>query len=295
MSEGVNEAFPDPRTLMRKYGLGAKKSWGQNFLISERAYRAIVDAAVRGGDDWVIEFGAGLGTLTMRLAERVPDGKVLAVERDREMAEVLRGELGHLDNVEIIEGNALTYDIAMVGRWYGERVSVCGNLPYNIASQIIMHIIDAREHVARATVMIQREMADRLVAVPGTKAYGALGVLVGTFADVSTVIHVPASGFVPAPKVSSTVVRLDLLSDEHMRVQVSDFAHYADVVHGAFGQRRKKLRNALGARWPMDVVDAGLSDADIDGGRRGETLDRVEFARLADHLPKRPREHARTP
>ncbi|WP_428268431.1 16S rRNA (adenine(1518)-N(6)/adenine(1519)-N(6))-dimethyltransferase RsmA [Haliangium sp.] len=287
MSDARNP-FPDPRTLLRRYGLDAKKSWGQNFLSSERAYRAIVDATVAGADDWVVELGAGLGTLTMRLAERVPEGKVVAVERDRDMAQVLRGELGHLDNVELVEANALSYDLAMIARWRGEPVAVCGNLPYHIASQILFRIVAARAHLSRAVVMIQREMADRLVAVPGTKAYGALGVLVTSYAHVRTVVRVGPSAFVPPPRVSSTVVRLDFLPGGAARVDVGDGEHYAQVVHAAFGQRRKTLRNALGARWPSEVVAAALAAVEIDPGRRGETLSLDEFARLSAALPPNP-------
>jgi 16S rRNA (adenine1518-N6/adenine1519-N6)-dimethyltransferase len=282
----MSEPFPDPRTLLRKYALGAKKSWGQNFLIAERAYRAIVDATVSDSADWLVELGAGLGTLTMRLAERVPEGKVLAVERDRDMISVLRGELGHLDNVEIVEGNALTYDLAMVGRWHGGPIAVCGNLPYHIASQILFHVLESREHVQRAVVMLQKEMADRLVAGPGTKAYGALGVMVQTYADVSTVVQVGPGGFVPPPKVSSTVVRLDILAGGASRAPIADPRHYSDVVHAAFGQRRKKLHNALGARFDSAAVDAALQATGIDGNRRGETLSIEEFAALAAALPK---------
>jgi len=282
----MSEPFPDPRTLLRKYALGAKKSWGQNFLIAERAYRAIVDATVSDSADWVVELGAGLGTLTMRLAERVAEGKVLAVERDRDMVSVLRGELAHLDNVEIVEGNALTYDLAMVGRWHGAPIAVCGNLPYHIASQILFHVLEAREHVQRAVVMVQKEMADRLVAGPGTKAYGALGVMVQTYADVSTVVQVGPGGFVPPPKVSSTVVRLDILAGGASRAPIADPRHYSDVVHAAFGQRRKKLHNALGARFDGAAVDAALQATGIDGNRRGETLSIEEFAALAAALPK---------
>lgn len=285
----MSEPFPDPRTLLRKYGLGAKKSWGQNFLIAERAYRAIVDATVSDSADWLVELGAGLGTLTMRLAERVPEGKVLAVERDREMVSVLRGELAHLDNVEIVEANALTYDLAMVGRWHGAPIAVCGNLPYHIASQILFHVLDARAHVQRAVVMVQREMADRLVAGPGTKAYGALGVMVQTYANVSTVVQVGPGGFAPPPKVSSTVVRLDVLTSP--RAEIADPRHYSDVVHAAFGQRRKKLHNALGARFDGAAVTAALQATGIDGNRRGETLSIEEFAALAAALPRAP--HAR--
>lgn len=281
----MSQPFPDARALMRKYGLGAKKSWGQNFLVAESAYRAIVDAAVSDGDDWIVELGAGLGTLTMRLAERVPEGKVIAVERDRDMAGVLRGELGHLDNVDIAEANALTYDLGMVARWRGEPIRVCGNLPYHIASQILFHILDARAAVTRAVVMLQREMADRMTAVPGTKAYGALGVLVGTYAKVSPVLRVGKGAFVPAPKVESAVVRLDMFPEGRPRVPIADPARYSDVVHAAFQQRRKTLRNALSARFG-DAAARALAEADIDGGRRGETLTIEEFARVAAALPE---------
>lgn len=288
----MTEPFPDARALLRKYGLLAKKSWGQNFLVSERAYRAIVDATVRSDDAWIVELGAGLGTLTMRLAERVPEGKVIAVERERDMVEVLQRELGHLDNVDVVEGNALTYDLAMVARWRGEPIAVCGNLPYHIASQIIMHIIEARAHVTHAVVMIQREMADRLLAQPGTKAYGALGVMVATYADVTPVLQVSKGSFVPAPKVESTVVRITPLAGAAPRAPIADDRHYSAVVHAAFGQRRKTLRNALRSGYPETAVDQALADTGIDGQRRGETLCIDEFAHLAAVLPAQP-DHAR--
>ncbi len=284
-----NQPFPDARALMRKYQLGAKKSWGQNFLVSERVYRAIVDAAVSDSSDWVVEFGAGLGTLTMRLAERIPEGKLLAVERDRDMVGVLRGELAHLDNVDIVEANALSYDLAMVGRWHGEPITVCGNLPYHIASQLIFRILAAREHVARAVVMIQLEMAERMAAGPGSKTYGALSVLVQTYAQVRIVVRAKPSAFVPPPKVTSAVIRLDLHRDadghHSSLVPIADHEHYANVVHAAFHQRRKTLRNTLGAYWPAEQVQAALSAAEIDGRVRGETLGVAEFARLAAALP----------
>lgn len=276
-------AFPDPRQLLRRHGLAAKKSWGQNFLVSERVYRAIVDATVSADDDTVVEIGAGLGTLTMRLAERVPEGQVVAVERDRDMVAVLEAELGHLENVEVHPANALTYDLAAVARWRGQPIAVCGNLPYQIASQILFRVLEQREHVRRAVVMLQREMADRLLAEPGTKTYGALTVLIGTYADLRQVVRARAGDFVPPPKVESSVVKLELLPEP--RAPIADAARYADVVHAAFAQRRKTLRNALRGRFPAEAVDAALTVADIDGARRGETLSIAEFAALAAAVP----------
>jgi len=282
----VSEAFPDPRTLLKRHGLSAKKSWGQNFLISERVYRAIVDATVSTEYDWIVEIGSGLGTLTMRLAERVPEGKVLAVERDPDMIGVLKAELEHLDNVEITDVNALKYDLKAVARWQGAPIAVCGNLPYQIASQIIFHILGARPHVSRAVIMLQKEMADRLLAGPGTKTYGALSVMVQSYADVRRVVQAPRGAFTPAPKVDSTVVRLDPFESGGSRFPLDDEKVFDEVVHAAFAQRRKTLRNALSARFPTEQVDAALAAADIDGGRRGETLSLEEFATLSNQFAR---------
>ncbi|HLL25460.1 MAG TPA: 16S rRNA (adenine(1518)-N(6)/adenine(1519)-N(6))-dimethyltransferase RsmA [Kofleriaceae bacterium] len=280
----MNEPFPDARTLLDRYALRAKKSFGQNFLISDRAFRAIVDATVRADDDWIVEYGAGLGTLTARLAQRVPDGKVIAVERDPDMITVLRAELAGVDLVEVHEGDAMRYDLRMVAKWRGDKITVCGNLPYHIASQLIFKVLDAREHVTHAVFMIQKEMADRILASPGGKDYGALGVMVRTYADVSSVAKVGAGSFVPAPKIDSTVIRLVPLASP--RAPISNEAHYSAVVHAAFGQRRKTLRNALRAVFDEGAVDAALAATSIDGVRRGETLDITEFAAIAEAIPR---------
>lgn len=275
-------AFPDARTLLKRYGFSAKKSWGQNFLISDRVYRGIVDATVRDQSDWVVEIGSGLGTLTMRLAERVPNGKVIAIEREPDMLSVLRAELEHLDNVEIHAANAMTYDYASVAKWSGGTISVCGNLPYQIASQILFRLLDMREHIHHVVAMIQKEMADRIVAPPGIKAYGAISVLFGAYADISTVVQAAPGDFSPAPKVHSTVIKLKMRSKPV--APISDPAAFSDVVHAAFSQRRKTLRNSLQSKYDKAVVAAALDHATIDGTRRGETLDIAEFATLTDSM-----------
>ncbi|MCX5747732.1 MAG: 16S rRNA (adenine(1518)-N(6)/adenine(1519)-N(6))-dimethyltransferase RsmA [Proteobacteria bacterium] len=283
---GAHDAFPSAHALLKKYGLHAKKSFGQNFLISERVFRAIVDATVVTEEDWIVEIGAGLGTLTARLAQRVPDGKVIALERDPDMVTVLRGELGHNDIVHVEAIDALRYDLRMAARWHGdEPITVCGNLPYHIASPLIFRVIDARASVRRAVVMIQKEMADRIVAEPGGKEYGALGVMVRTYVDVKTVAKVGAGSFVPAPKIDSTVIVMTPLPGNQPRVPIADEAHYSVVVHAAFGQRRKTLRNALKAKFEAARVEAALTATGIDGVRRGETLSIAEFAALAAAIP----------
>ncbi|HEY3801478.1 MAG TPA: 16S rRNA (adenine(1518)-N(6)/adenine(1519)-N(6))-dimethyltransferase RsmA [Kofleriaceae bacterium] len=273
--------FPDARVLLERYGLRAKKAFGQNFLISERALRAIADATVSSDEDWIVEIGAGLGTLTAQLVERVTAGKVIALETDPDMIRVLRAELGDVDNLEIEQADAMRYDLRVASS-LGKRIVVCGNLPYHIASQLMFRVIDVRDVVHHAVFMIQKEMADRIVAKPGTKEYGALGVMIRTYADVTTVIKVSAGSFLPPPKIDSTVIKLVPLAAP--RTPIGDAAHYSKVVHAAFGQRRKTLRNALRAIWPEDAVDRALGATSIDGVRRGETLDIAEFGALAGAL-----------
>lgn len=268
------------RARLARHGLHAKKSWGQNFLVDDRVYAAIVAAAGLAPDDWVVEIGAGLGTLTERLADAVPDGRVIAVERERDMIAVLRGELGDRSNLEIAEANALTWDYAAVAARAPRRPAVVGNLPYQIASPILFRLLDARASLARMVVMLQREMADRILAPPATPAYGALGVMVRMLGEPSLVCRVSPGAFLPPPRVASSVLRIELR--EGTRVPVERLDDFRAVVRAAFGQRRKTLRNALRALGDPAAVDRALAGAGIDGQRRGETLTVEEFARLAD-------------
>jgi 16S rRNA (adenine1518-N6/adenine1519-N6)-dimethyltransferase len=272
--------FPDARILLDKYGLRAKKQFGQNFLISERALRAIADATVSSDEDWIVEIGAGLGTLTAQIVERVTAGKVIALEADPDMIRVLHAELGDVDNLEIHHTDAMRFDLRAEATL--KKIIVCGNLPYHLASQLMFKVIDARDRVQHAVFMIQKEMADRVVAKPGGKDYGALGVMIRTYADVMTVIKVGAGSFLPPPKIDSTVIKIVPLAQP--RAPIADEAHYSNVVHAAFGQRRKTLRNALRAQFSDEAIDAALATTGIDGVRRGETLDIPEFAALARAL-----------
>ncbi len=265
----------DARELLRRYRLRAKKSWGQNFLVDERVFAAIVEAAGAGADDLVIEIGAGLGTLTARLAERA--GRVVAVERDRDMVAVLRAELGEHPRVAVAEANALTWDYAGAG-----RAIVVGNLPYQIASPLLFRLLDARAAIVRIVVMLQKEMADRILARPATREYGALTVMVQQQVAVELVCKVAPGAFVPAPKVASAVLRMTPRPSP--LAPVRDHLRFSQVVHAAFQQRRKTLRNALRAIAPADAVERALAATGLDGMRRGETLSVAEFARLADEL-----------
>jgi len=185
-----NTAFPTAGQLLDKYGFRAKKSFGQNFLISDRVFRAIVDATVWHESNWVVEIGAGLGTLTSRLAQRAHEGKVIALERDPDMVTVLEGELGHHDVVHIEKVDALKYSYEMAAKWAGGNIVVCGNLPYHVAAPLIFRVMEARQSVDRLVVMVQKEMADRIASPPGSKVYGAMSGVVRMVADVRMVARV---------------------------------------------------------------------------------------------------------
>jgi 16S rRNA (adenine1518-N6/adenine1519-N6)-dimethyltransferase len=198
------------------------------------------------------------------------------------MLKVLKAELAHLDNVEIHPANAMTYDYAKVARWRGERIAVCGNLPYQIASQILFRFMEAREHITHAVAMVQREMAERMISPPGLKSYGAMTVMLGAYADIQTVVQAKPTDFSPAPKVHSTVVKLTMLDEP--RAPISDHKLFHAVVHAAFSQRRKTLRNALQSKFSKEAALAALEHANIDPGRRGETLTIAEFAALTESM-----------
>lgn len=275
--------YPSVRELLDRHGLRAKKSWGQNFLVEERTYQAIVRAADLAPGQVAVEIGAGLGTLTARLLGT--GAQVVAVERDRDMCAVLRAELAERPGFLLREENALTLDVAALAQAQGEGqpLTVVGNLPYQISSPLLFHFIEARAHIRRMVFMLQREVADRLLAAPDTEAYGALSAQVQILCRVGRVCQVGRGAFVPPPQVDSTVVLLEPLPLNRPLYPVRDLARYSQTVRAAFGQRRKTLRNALGAVFGPAAAQA-LEAAGLDPRRRGETLDLQEFARLANAL-----------
>lgn len=273
----------DARELLRRYGLHAKKSWGQNFLIDEHAYAAIVAACALASGDLAVEIGAGLGTLTSRLL--ATGASVIAIERERDMCEVLRRELGAVPRFSLREENALQTSYAELGA--AQKIVVVGNLPYQIAAPLLFQFLAARSVVRRIVIMVQREVAARILARPDTEDYSALSAQVQLLAAVRRICHVGRGGFLPAPRVDSTVVLLEPFPEPRTAVPVLDPSCYAQVVRAAFGQRRKTLRNALAALPPAlyneRVVDA-IERTGIELSRRGETLTVQEFAQLADAI-----------
>jgi 16S rRNA (adenine1518-N6/adenine1519-N6)-dimethyltransferase len=263
-----------------------RKRFGQHFL--EPAWVAkVINAIDPRPDQAFIEIGPGPGALTRPLTERA--GHVIAFEIDRDLAAQLT-EAG-LPNLTVIEGDFLQYEIAdckvQIADWHSTgSLRVAGNLPYNVASPIMFRLVQlhaAGVPLLDATLMLQREVADRLVAAPGSREYGVLSILIGRAADVETVLKLPAGAFRPAPKVLSSLVRLRFRAPSPA---VLDDALFDRVVQGVFTRRRKTMSNALlalesGPPTRLAPADA-LAAAGIDGSRRPETLSIAEFARLAD-------------
>ena len=282
----VTERYPSPRALLEKHGLRAKKSWGQNFLGDEAILDDIARLAAARPGDLVVELGAGLGHLTARLVAR--GARVIAVERDRDMARVLRGELG--ERIVLLEADAARIDYGRIAaEAAGEtstpaaapppRLAVVGNLPYHLTSPILFSLLDQAEHVSRAVFLLQREVAERLAARPGTHDWGILSVLLQREADVSVERIVPPGAFVPPPKVESAVLCALFRPPQD---RVADPARFRRLVKAGFAQRRKTLANALGAARIVsdEALAPALAAAGIDPRRRGETLTVAEWAAL---------------
>jgi len=257
-----------PAELLRRHGLRPKKAWGQNFLGDERILSALAGLAGLGPGDSVVELGAGLGHFTLALAGT--GAKVIAVERDRELVPILRAEL---PGVEVAEADAKSFDLTAVAARAGRRVVVCGNLPYHLSSPILFHLLDQRDAVRRAVLLLQREVAERIAAAPGGRDYGLLSVLMQRVAKISLGLTVPRHAFTPPPDVESTALVVDFL--EQPRAQVRDDARFRALVKAAFSQRRKTLWNALKS---LPGGREALEKAGVDPQRRGETLSVEEFA-----------------
>lgn len=257
--------------------LRAKKSLGQNFLRDPHYLNKIVDAAGIGPDDQVLEIGPGLGHLTHVLTQRAR--KVLAIEVDDRLIPLLLDEFSAVRNFELLHADALEYDYdSLDGTW-----KVVANLPYYISTPIIQKLILHRSKFKSLTLMLQKEVAERIAAPPGGKEYGFLSVLVQLYAIPRIEFKVPPGAFTPRPEVDSAVMTLVIRDQPAVPVKDEDF--FMVVVKAAFSQRRKTLRNSLKqlnvAKEKMEMV---LDKTGIDLGRRAETLSLEEFRRLAEYL-----------
>jgi 16S rRNA (adenine1518-N6/adenine1519-N6)-dimethyltransferase len=273
----TEDGFEDPRAVLRRYDLHPKRSWGQNFLVSRRALAAIAARCVDEPGRLVVEIGAGLGTLTRAILSA--GGRVVAVERDRDLCRVLEAELGGLPGFTLAEADAATFDYA--GVLAGAPGVVAGNLPYQLTGRLLRRVSDEGLPVPRAVFTVQEEVADRLAAGPGDKPRGALSAMIDARFEIALVMRLVPSAFHPAPRVRSAVIEL-------VRRPVPAFegvggAFFDRTVKAAFASRRKTIRNSMTASGalPIEAVAAALAEAGIDPGIRAEEVSTADFARLA--------------
>jgi len=245
---------------------------------------AIIRAAEVNSQDVVLEVGPGLGEMTKLLASKAK--RVIAIEVDESMVALLEDCLVDYENIVLLRGDALKFDFLREFRKWGERLKVVSNLPYNIATELLFRLVEMREALSGMTLMLQKEVAERIVANPGGKQYGILSVLLQLHCDTSIRLIVPSSSFYPRPKVESAVVRFDFL--QKPRVEIEDEPTFRNVVKASFGHRRKTLKNALKHAAFFNVrgeeIEMNFRKAGIDPRRRGETLTLQEFATLSEAL-----------
>lgn len=273
--------------VIRQHKFTLKKSLGQNFLVDENILRKIVEAAGLTEESHVLEIGPGAGALTQFLAESAR--KVIAIEIDQRLEPILKETLQGHENVSVRFGDVLKMDLQQV---ITEEcppdvpITVVANLPYYVTTPILMKLLTGDVPIQTIVVMVQKEVAGRLGAVPGEKSYGSLSIAVQYMADPEIIMTVPKTVFVPQPNVDSAVIRLNVRSDK--KVEVADEAFFFRLVRASFAQRRKtlvnNLMNNLFSKDKKDEILAVLNAAGIDPGRRGETLTIHEFAKLSDHF-----------
>lgn len=278
------------KEVLEKYGFSFKKSLGQNFLIDTNILYNIVEAADLDSSKAAIEIGPGIGALTEQLGRAA--GHVLAIEIDQRLLPILEDTLAPYDNIEVVHGDVLELDLAALARdklsGY-EKVSVVANLPYYVTTAILMKLLESRLPLENIVVMIQKEVAERIAAKPGSKDYGSLSVAAQFYAETEVAMIVPASVFIPRPNVDSAVIKLKIR--DRPPVEVDDENFFFRVVRACFAQRRKTLLNNLMSglfdKQRKDEVIQMLSDLEIEPSRRGETLSIDEYASLANEIIRR--------
>lgn len=270
------------RSIVEKYGFRFTKSLGQNFLTDLRVVDDIIAGAEITKEDSVIEIGPGVGTLTRKLLEHA--GKVTAIELDEELIPILTEELKEFDNLTLVHGDAVKLDLKAIAD--GNRVKFVANLPYYVTTPIIAGILNSGMDFESLTIMVQKEVAERMAAVPGTKDYGSLTILVRYYCDTKVVRNVPPSAFIPRPKIDSTVIRLIKL--DKARAEVDDEKLFFNIVRHSFNMRRKTLVNGLKSMGlSKETIDEAMAECGIGSNVRGETLSVEEFARLSNAIGKR--------
>lgn len=270
--------------FLKEHGISAKKRYGQNFLIDPKVLSRIIEGADITKEDTVLEIGPGIGTMTQALCEAA--GHVIAVEIDRDMIPLLEENLAEFHNYEIINEDILKVDLKKLIK---ERLKIAANLPYYITTPIIMGLLEQDLPLDSVTVMVQKEVAERMQAKPGTKDYGALTLAVQYYTKAEIIANVPSNCFIPRPNVDSAVIRLKLHEDPPVRP--ADEKKMFGLIRAAFSQRRKTLVNALKNDAALssegvsrERIEAALQKMELDPNIRGERLSLEEFARLSDLL-----------
>ena len=272
--------------ILQKYNFSFQKKFGQNFLIDTHVLDKIIRAADINKEDMVLEIGPGIGTMTQYLAEAA--GKVVAVEIDKNLIPILSDTLRGYENVRIINEDVLKLDILglVEEENKGKPVKVVANLPYYITTPIIMGLFEEHVPIESITVMVQKEVADRMQTGPGSKDYGALSLAVQYYASPYIVANVPPNCFMPRPKVGSAVIRLTC--HEHPPVDVADERLLFDIIRASFNQRRKTLANGLKNSdrldFPKEIIMEAIERLGKGASVRGESLTLEEFAKLSNYL-----------
>ncbi len=282
--------YEETKFIMKKYGITANKKLGQNFLIDDNAIDAIVNSSKISKEDLVIEIGPGLGTLTKPLLESA--GKVICIELDTRMIEILEDRFKLYDNFELINNDVLKVDLnKLISENKHETIKhakVVANLPYYITTPIIMKLLEERLDIESITVMIQKEVADRLVAKPGEVNTGAITYAINYYTKPSRIYEVDKTSFIPAPEVNSTIIKLDVLKTPSVKVENEELMF--KIIKSAFMQKRKTLLNSLtnsNLFGNKDEIEKILQEFNIDLKIRGEKLTLAEYAQIADYLNKK--------
>lgn len=269
---------------LKKEKFRFKKQFGQNFISDDHLLAKIVEAAEITPEDVVIEIGPGAATLTAALAEKA--AQVIAIEIDKDLFPIIERRMADYSNFELVAGDAMKVDFDALAAKYGaKRYKVVANLPYYITTPIVMRFLEEGFRVSELVIMVQQEVADRFLASPGTKAYGAITAAINYYGSVSRAFNVPRTMFTPRPEVDSSIVKIKCY--ENKPFEADDEKLLRRVIKAAFGQRRKTLNNALKAlNLPKEELDKALQRAGIDAARRGETLSVEEFVCLSNAISK---------
>lgn len=287
----MNNIYNETKFILNKYGIHANKSLGQNFLINEEVINQIIEKAEIDEKDLVIEIGPGLGTLTSRLLEKA--GKVICVELDDRMITILNDRFKLYNNFELIHDDILKVNLNKIIKENLfennniKKIKIVANLPYYITTPIIMKLLEEKLNITSITVMIQKEVADRLIAVPGEKNAGAITYSVYYYAEAEKVLDVENNSFIPEPSVTSTVIKLNIRKEPV--IQIKDEKLMFRIIKQAFMQRRKTLVNALSN---MDIFKSKeeiirmLEDLNINTKVRGEALTIEQYAQITNYVEK---------